>query len=131
MAGFVSAEGSFMVKKRKSASVKTGFQVVVCFRISQHTRDLMLIKSFERYLGCGLIAKWNSRTEAVFQVEKFSDITAKIIPLFHQYPILGIKSQDFDDFCKVFVPLSFDWLPPSLSSLSEDREGGGSREGEG
>lgn len=91
MAGFVSAEGSFMVKKRKSASVKTGFQVVVCFRISQHTRDLMLIKSFERYLGCGLIAKWNSRTEAVFQVEKFSDITAKIIPLlsYFGYKISG------------------------------------------
>ena len=91
----------------------------------------MLIKSFVTYLGCGSIVESNSFMGVRYQVKKFSDITAKIIPLFHQYPIVGIKSQDFDDFCKVFVPLSFDWLPPSLSSLSEDREGGGSREGEG
>jgi hypothetical protein len=30
-----------------------------------------------------------------------TDITTKIIPFFSKYPIKGIKSLDFSDFCKV------------------------------
>ena len=30
-----------------------------------------------------------------------SDITEKIIPLFEKYPIIGVKKENFYDFCKV------------------------------
>lgn len=36
-----------------------------------------------------------------YRVSKFSDISAKIIPFFKKYPIFGIKSKDFTDFCTV------------------------------
>ena len=36
-----------------------------------------------------------------FVVEKFSDISLKIIPLFENYQLHGIKRHDFEDFKKV------------------------------
>jgi len=36
-----------------------------------------------------------------FTVSKLADIQNIIIPFFLKYPILGIKSKDFADFCKV------------------------------
>jgi len=36
-----------------------------------------------------------------FIVERFSDLTEKIIPFFKEYCILGVKSEDFKDFCLV------------------------------
>lgn len=38
-----------------------------------------------------------------FKVTKFYDITNKIIPFFQKYPILGVKSKDFEDWCRVVV----------------------------
>jgi hypothetical protein len=34
-------------------------------------------------------------------IRKFADIDTKITPFFIKYPILGNKSLDFHDFCKV------------------------------
>jgi hypothetical protein len=34
-------------------------------------------------------------------VDRLSDITDKIIPLFKKYPIEGVKAKDFADFCEV------------------------------
>ena len=35
------------------------------------------------------------------RVEKFSDIENKIVPFFIKYSIIGVKFQDFSDFCRV------------------------------
>ena len=32
---------------------------------------------------------------------KFSDVINKIIPFFHNYPLLGVKYMDYQDFVKV------------------------------
>ena len=37
----------------------------------------------------------------VFKITKLVDITKKIIPLFEQNPIQGVKQLDFLDFCMV------------------------------
>ena len=50
---------------------------------------------------CGNIYK---RGEVMdLKVTKFYDITNKIIPFFQKYPILGVKSKDFEDWCRVVV----------------------------
>ena len=36
-----------------------------------------------------------------YRVHKLSDINEKIVSFFQKYPILGVKSKDFEDFCKV------------------------------
>ena len=75
---------------------------MITFSISQHIRDEFLLSKFIDYLGCGKIEKVSTRSNGVtFVVYKFSDIKEKVIPFFHNYPLLGIKSMDYQDFVKV------------------------------
>ena len=47
------------------------------------------------YFNCGNL--YRNKEIIQFGVQKLSDIKNKIIPFFNKYPIIGIKSQDFDD----------------------------------
>lgn len=58
------------------------------------------MKSLIEFLGCGTVFKLD-QDACEYRVTKFSDIKDKIIPVFDKYPILGIKSEDFQDWCKV------------------------------
>jgi hypothetical protein len=55
LAGFVDGEGCFSVEIRPSTRYKTGYQVSLRFSVSQHLRDLTLLKSFIKYFECGLV----------------------------------------------------------------------------
>lgn len=96
MAGFTSAEGSLLINIKNSRERP---QVILRFKITQHERDEILLKSFVSYFNCGYYLKSNQNV-GIFQVEKFLDITEKIIPFFKNYPICGVKALDFSDFCK-------------------------------
>lgn len=99
-AGFTGAEGCYFVSVFKSKT-KTGFNVTLNFRVSQHVRDAELMKSCVSFLGCGRIEP-DSRGSAVnFVVTRFSEIAEKIVPFFEEYPIVGAKAKDLEDFCKV------------------------------
>ena len=98
IAGFTSGEGCFLIIIFKSKT-KQGEAVKLIYQLTQHSRDLNIMKSFITYFNCGRISK---RGEAIdFSVSKLSDITDKIIPFFKKYPILGVKAEDFHDWCKV------------------------------
>ena len=58
------------------------------------------MRSLIEYLDCGIILK-HSENAVVLIVRKFRDIVQKIIPLFKQHPIKGVKALDFADWCKV------------------------------
>jgi hypothetical protein len=102
LAGFVSAEGCFLVNIYNSSLSKLGKAVSLAFIITQHVYDSLLLTSFERYLDCG---KYSDRSDKVkvgdFAVYKFSDIVEKIIPFLNKYPVLGIKYYNFQDFCRI------------------------------
>ena len=100
LAGFTSGEGSFMVKITASQTHSVGFKVQLVFQITQHKRDEQLMRNLIEYLYCGIILKHGENT-VVLTVTKFRDIVEKIIPLFQQHPIKGVKSEDFKDFCLV------------------------------
>jgi len=51
-------------------------------------------------LKCGNVYR-HSEGAVVLKISTLKDICNSIIPLFKQYPIKGIKSQDFEDFCLV------------------------------
>mgnify|MGYP003918723701 CR=1 FL=1 len=89
-----------MIKTNNSSSHRLGVQVQLVFQLTQHTRDITLMESLINYLDCGLVFN-QTETAVVFKVRKFSDLIEKIIPFFVKYPILGVKSKDFEDFCKV------------------------------
>jgi hypothetical protein len=98
VAGFTTGEGSFFIKIYPSKT-KLGEAVLLQFQLVQHIRDESLIRSISAYLDCGRVTVL---TDAVYlHVTKFSDLTDKIIPIFQKYPILGVKAQDYKDFCEV------------------------------
>jgi len=98
IAGFSSGDGGFMIQTQKSLTNKVGERVWLRFKITQHSRDLILLKSFINYFGCGNIYISKNGNHVDYTVVKFSDIIKKIIPFFDKYPILGTKQKDFEDF---------------------------------
>lgn len=101
LAGFTSGEGCFKVIVAKSPSTKLGWRVLLGFQITQHTRDEKLMTSLITYFGCGSIEKDSRGPNLNYTVYKFSEISGKIIPFFKKHMIVGIKSKDFADWCKV------------------------------
>ena len=95
VAGFTSGDGSFKVSIRVSKSYKAGGRVIIIFVLTQHIRDELLLKSFVNFFGCGQAYSYKDHTE--FTCQPFKDNYEKILPFFRKYPILGVKSQDFED----------------------------------
>lgn len=94
MAGFTSGEGSFLINIYK-ATTNTGEAVKLVFQLVQDSRDEQLMNSFIIYFNCGNTYREGNIIN--YRVTKLGDITKKIIPFFKKHPILGVKSQDFDD----------------------------------
>jgi hypothetical protein len=96
----VEAEGCFYVGIAQSTN-KVGYRVQLTFKITQHSRDDLLMGSLVKYLGCGNIYKKSSVAVIDYEVKKVSDLVDKILPFFIKYPLQGSKKQNFEDFCKV------------------------------
>ena len=101
LAGFVSGEGCFAVSIIKSSTHKTGVQVLLRFSLSQHSRDELLLKSLENYLGYIKVYTRGGADSVEFTVYKLYDLVEKILPFFQEHKIIGIKSKDFHDWCKI------------------------------
>ena len=82
LVGFVSGEGCFSIHIEKTTSTKTGSRVWSRFKITQHSRDEVLMKRLEEYLGCGRYYSKSNKDLGDFVVSRLSDITDMIIPLF-------------------------------------------------
>lgn len=98
VAGFTSGDGCFKVSIRESKACKVGSRVIIIFILNQHIRDegaSSLIKSLVNLFGCGQTYSYKDYIE--FRCQSFLDNYDKILPFFRKYPILGVKSQDFND----------------------------------
>ena len=94
VAGFTSGDGCFKVNIRNSKACKLGNRVNIIFVLTQHIRDELLLKVLIDFFECG-------QTHTEFICQSFNKNYEKILPFFRKYPILGIKSQDFEDWAKV------------------------------
>lgn len=100
ISGFISAEGNFDVRMPATGS-KQGYRVQLRFRISQHSRDFILMQKIVEYLGSGKIYKYAGKSAVSLSIVDFKDITNIIIPLLNENPIIGIKLYDYLDWCKI------------------------------
>ena len=100
ISGFVSAEGNFDVRI-PSTNSKLGYRVQLRFRISQHSRDLILMQKIFQYLGSGKIYKYAGKSAISLTIVDFKDITNILVPFFNENPIIGIKLYDYLDWCKI------------------------------
>lgn len=100
LAGFADGESCFNVSINKSKS-KTGFTVTLRFIIAQHSRDLLLMKNIQKYLGCGNVIVNDKEKMATLTVSVLSDLIYIIIPFFEKQTLQGSKKLDYMDFCKI------------------------------
>jgi len=114
ISGFVSGDSTFSVSIEKSTS-KLGKRVRLIFGTCLHIRDKDLLIGMGNYfknlnfnlLNSNEINKeisvhCNERNNtSLLQIKNNFDIENKVIPFFNEYPILGVKRLDFEDFKKV------------------------------
>lgn len=101
IAGLASGDGCFFVSIRNSITTKTKKAVALKFHIVQHSRDTDIMEMLISTIGCGKIELVLKQSTVYFVVVRFKDIFEKIIPLFDNYPIQGIKALDYLEFKKV------------------------------
>lgn len=101
LVGFTEAEGCFHVVIQKSKTTKTGFSVSLRFILTQCSRDRLLFDSLKNYLDCGICSVTSDSSTVYLTVNKFVNITQKIIPFFDKYPLVGAKAKDYFDFKEV------------------------------
>jgi len=102
LAGFTDGDGSFFVRVIRSNTHKTGAQVILTYKLTQHKRDIALMQSLIKFFDCGKVHEESGSVEACnFTVSSLKSLEAKILPFFAKYPLLGVKSKDFTDFCRV------------------------------
>jgi len=77
---------------------KTGYSVKLQMRVSQHSKEKLLLNNIMYTLGCGTINK-HGKYFLVYMISGYKNIN-KLILFFNKYEIKGIKSLDFQDFCK-------------------------------
>lgn len=85
----------------KSSTFNLGLGVALRFIITQHERDIELLKLIKNFLNCGGIAIAGNCKQV--RVSKFQDINNIIIPVFAKHCIKGAKLADYVDFCKAAV----------------------------
>jgi hypothetical protein len=133
IAGFASGEGCFLIRILKSTTSRSGYQIVLVFKLTQHVRDELLMKSLIDYFGRKAGGNYyldSKRNVGSFIVQKFSDVVDKIIPFFKQRTIIGVKSQDFKDWCqtaeliitkKHLTPEGFDKIKKFKAGMNRGR----------
>lgn len=95
--GFVDGGGCFYVKISKTST-----KINVFFSISQHIREIDLIKKIMQYLDCGVIKTVKTRpNQLCLVVYGFDDIMHKIIPFFNIYNLYGTKKLDYYNFREI------------------------------
>lgn len=81
--------------------MKLGYTCQPQFRVTQHERDLIVLKRIIDSMGCGTIVKPSGiRDRYTISVSNTLDLVNIVIPLFEKYPLYGAKHSDFLDFCK-------------------------------
>jgi len=123
MAGFVSGDGCFSVHLKDSPLSTLGERVWLRLIVTQHSRDKELLDNFVDFFGCGIVGKDSrvGKEASYFVVQKFCDIIEKIIPFFDEYPVLGVKSKDYEDFkrCVNYIELKTHLTLDGLNAIRE------------
>ena len=89
-----------MIKISQPTRSKSKMHCSLIFQITQHIRDIELMKSLEKYLHCGQCNIRRMSEISDYNVMSFQNIIGIIIPFFETYPLRGVKSKNLADFRK-------------------------------
>ncbi len=102
--GLVDGEGSFLISFQQRTKMKTGVEVRPSFTLSQHQRNLALLKWLQNFFGCGSLRFNKSDQTYKYEVRSLKDLVDVVIPHFEAYPLRSSKFKDFLTFkevCKI------------------------------
>jgi hypothetical protein len=74
------------------------------FVITQHSRDVKILKAIKSYFKCGVV-RFNNRKRDVmcYRVRKIEHLANIIVPFFEKHKLKTVKGIDFLKFRKVIV----------------------------
>jgi hypothetical protein len=90
VSGFIDGEGCFYVGVIKDKTMKLGFSTKLEFSITQHIRDIILMKEIILFFDCGYVVI-DKRGIVQFRIRNILDLATKLIPFLDEYPLLTIK----------------------------------------
>jgi hypothetical protein len=99
--GFTDGEGTFSVSFSQRAKLRTNIEVRPSFSISQHKRNLMILKEIKKFFGVGGIRYSKKDNNYKYEVRSIEDLTKVVIPHFEKYPLKTSKSKDFNLFKEI------------------------------
>lgn len=100
LAGFADGEGSFNVSLRKRDDHQLGWQIVLCFNVSQ--KESYILSQYKKILGCGKLVQRKSDGLFMYSVTNNLSIQEKVIPFFNKYSFLSqTKKKNFALFCRI------------------------------
>lgn len=95
----MEGDGGFFVQAIESKDHKLKYRVRLRYEVCQDIRDKQLMSMLVDFFGCGNI--YVSGTIVKYAVFNYSDIVKNIIPVFNKYNIIGVKYQNYLDWCEV------------------------------
>jgi LAGLIDADG endonuclease len=101
IAGFVDGEGCFHVAIQRNPSMRTGWQLVPEFRVSQDVVRIELLKLVQTTLGCGWLRENHRRSNDhtyVLVVRRREDLFGSVLPFFERNPLLSAKQREVEIF---------------------------------
>ena len=99
--GFIEGEGCFFVSLSKNPIHEEKHHASLLFKLTQHHRDVELIRLIGEFLGCGFIVEESNASTVSLNCRNLSYILQKIIPFLDNYRLMGHKRLDYADFYKV------------------------------
>jgi hypothetical protein len=106
ISGFTDGEGTFSISFSKRSKLKTQVEVRPSFSISQHKRNLHILKDIRDYFGVGSIRFSKKDQNYKYEVRSIHDLSRKIIPHFIKFPLKTAKARDFRTFSEICKMIS-------------------------
>ncbi len=101
ISGFTDGEGCFSISFSKRSKFKVGIEVRPSFSLSQHERNLEVLKKIHNFFKVGSIRYSKRDSNFKYEVRSIKDLTTIIIPYFEKNQLLTSKRHDFEIFSKV------------------------------
>ena len=101
ISGYVDGEGCFSISFSKREKLLVGWETKPSFAVGQNQDRSEVIELLQRHWGCGNIRRDYSDKTLKFEVRSLNNLVEKVIPHFHQYPLLSGKKKDFELFVRI------------------------------
>ena len=101
ISGYVDGEGCFTVSISPRSTLSVGWEVRPSLSVSQNGDRIEVLQFIQQYLGCGSLRPDRSDRTVKWETRSLPDLTMRVIPHFHRYPLQSGKRADFELFADI------------------------------